>query len=272
MNSVQIPGICDPEAAIVKKEEKKRFKLALDFRDGAITIVECLRNQSPDGELYREIQDLSEDEVNILGTEIADSAFDENLDIHCDKCNKFYRPYCRLHPLFKIPDRSVKEEDKLNNKSFSENTLPILFRIEESKLPNAGMGVIATTFIPIGMVFGPYKGVRVQKKSEFYKDGYAWLIKCREKKFYIDGSHPERSNWLRFINSPRHEDEQNMVAFQTNGKIFYRVIKPIRINEELLVWYGNSYGGEFVASEDGGKPKKSSKNPFICTTRVRVRR
>lgn len=30
------------------------------------------------------------------------------------------------------------------------------------------------------------------------------------------------------------EDEQNMLAFQTNGKIFYRVIKPIRINQELL--------------------------------------
>lgn len=160
---------------------------------------------------------ITDNDVTILGTEISDGAYDENLDIResilknseynlffqdCDKCNKFYRPYCRLHPLFKIPDRVLKR-DESSNLSFSQQTLPILFRIEESKLPNAGLGVIAEVFIPVGMVFGPYKGRRCQKKTDFYKDGYAWLIKSGDKRFYIDGSDAERSNWLRYINSPR---------------------------------------------------------------------
>ncbi|NP_001368599.1 Histone-lysine N-methyltransferase set-17 [Caenorhabditis elegans] len=260
MNGIQIPGISNPEAIIPITGEKKSYKLVLDFNDGAISIIEA---RYLDSKLHREIQDLSDNDVTILGTEISDGAYDENLDIHCDKCNKFYRPYCRLHPLFKIPDRVLKR-DESSNLSFSQQTLPILFRIEESKLPNAGLGVIAEVFIPVGMVFGPYKGRRCQKKTDFYKDGYAWLIKSGDKRFYIDGSDAERSNWLRYINSPRFEDEQNMLAFQTNGKIFYRVIKPIRINQELLVWYGSSYGNEFVESENGNKYKKPAKNPFIC--------
>uniref|UniRef100_A0A8R1E2L5 SET domain-containing protein n=1 Tax=Caenorhabditis japonica TaxID=281687 RepID=A0A8R1E2L5_CAEJA len=272
MSEVQIPGICDPDGALGKLPEKKMFKLALDFRDGAISIVECNQGHTLDEALYKEIQDLSEEEVSVLGTEIADHAYDESLDIHCDRCNKFYRPYCRLHPLFKIPDRISKIEEKQPGSPFSEQTLPILFRIAQSKLPNAGLGVFASTFVPIGMVFGPYKGLKVQKKGDFYKEGYAWRINKNDKKFYIDGSHPEWSNWLRYINSPRHEEEQNMIAFQTNGKIFYRVIKPIRIDSELLVWYGSSYGGEFVDAEFGPKPKKSAKNPFICTSRVPMHR
>ncbi|EGT35053.1 CBN-SET-17 protein [Caenorhabditis brenneri] len=257
MNGTAIPGLGTPDALKMEKAEKKSYKLVVDYRDGAISIIDG--RDLVEG-LHREIQDLADQDVEILGTEIEDSAYDENLDIHCDKCKKFYRPYCRMHPLFKIPDRIPKPDKK--DSSYSRQTLPLLFRIEKSKLPNAGYGVIADVFIPVGMVFGPYKGQRVQKKSDFLADGYAWLIKCGEKKFYIDGSDEERSNWLRFINSPRHEDEQNMVAFQTNGKIFYRVIKPIRINQELLVWYGSKFGGEFVEGEEG-KPKKPNKNPFI---------
>ncbi|PIC45553.1 hypothetical protein B9Z55_005532 [Caenorhabditis nigoni] len=266
MNGMEIPGLGYPEVLIKLKEEekqKKSYKLVLDFRDGALTIIETSRLCE---EVHREFRDLSETEVDYLGTEINDHAYDENLDIHCEKCNKFYRPFCRLHPLFKIPDREPRKEE-LSTKVYSQLTLPILFRIEESKIPNAGLGVIASVFIPIGMVFGPYKGIKVYKKDEFKKDGYAWLIKNGDRKFYIDGSDPKRSNWLRYINSPRHEDEQNMIAFQTNSRIYYRVIKPIRIDQELLVWYGSSYGGEFVESEDGGKSKKPVKNPFICTPR-----
>ena len=124
------------------------------------------------------------------------------LSTDCERCNKFYRPYCRIHPLYKIPDREPRK-DEMSLLPYSHQTLPILFRIEESRLPNAGLGVIAEVFIPVGMMFGPYKGIRVHRKSDFYKDGYAWLIKSGDKKIYIDGSDPQRSNWLRYINSPR---------------------------------------------------------------------
>jgi hypothetical protein len=53
---------------------------------------------------------------------------------------------------------------------------------------------------------------------------------------------------MRFVNCSRCEDEQNIVAFQYHGEIYYRVYKEIRANGELLVWYGDEY------AEDLGIP------------------
>lgn len=71
---------------------------------------------------------------------------------------------------------------------------------------------------------------------------------------FLDGSDPKYSNWMRYINSPRRklflslleslkyfnfdffldDREQNLVAFQYNGSVYYRVIKPIDVEQELL--------------------------------------
>ena len=76
-----------------------------------------------------------------------------------------------------------------------------------------------------------------------------------EKAYYIDGKDPTSSNWLRFINCARIEEEQNMVAFQYRGQIFYRTFKHIYPGTELLVWYGEEYARELGISTDpeGGK-------------------
>jgi hypothetical protein len=58
----------------------------------------------------------------------------------------------------------------------------------------------------------------------------------------IDGIDPSKSNWLRFVNCARCEEEQNLIAFQYHGEIFYRVYKEIKAGTELLVWYGDEYG------------------------------
>ena len=46
---------------------------------------------------------------------------------------------------------------------------------------------------------------------------------------------------MRFVNCARCEDEQNMVAYQYHGEIYYRVFKEIKANAELLVWYGDEF-------------------------------
>ena len=61
---------------------------------------------------------------------------------------------------------------------------------------------------------------------------------------YIDGKDEKYSNWLRFINCSRTESEQNLVAFQFYGEIYYRVYKKIEPGKELLVWYGDEYAQE----------------------------
>ena len=57
----------------------------------------------------------------------------------------------------------------------------------------------------------------------------------------IDGSNPKQSNHLRYINCACNESEQNLVAYQYKGNIFYRTARIIEIGEELLVWYGKEY-------------------------------
>ena len=58
----------------------------------------------------------------------------------------------------------------------------------------------------------------------------------------IDAIDPSQSNWLRFVNCARDEEEQNLLAFQYHGDVYYRVYKEIEAGAELLVWYGDEYG------------------------------
>ena len=70
--------------------------------------------------------------------------------------------------------------------------------------------------------------------------------------YYLDGRDASKSNWLRYVNCARHEDEQNMVAFQYKGKIYYRTFKHIYPGNELLVWYGLEYAQELGIPVDPG--------------------
>jgi len=59
--------------------------------------------------------------------------------------------------------------------------------------------------------------------------------------YYIDAKNEEHANWLRFINCARNEKEQNLLSFQSRGKIYCYTIKDILPGKELLVWYGEQY-------------------------------
>lgn len=48
----------------------------------------------------------------------------------------------------------------------------------------------------------------------------------------------------RYVNCARHDEEQNLVAYQYHRQIFYRTCQVIRPGCELLVWYGDEYGQE----------------------------
>lgn len=74
------------------------------------------------------------------------------------------------------------------------------------------------------------------------------------RSYFIDGHDPAHSNWMRFVNCARNEDEQNMVAFQYHACIYYRTFKNIYPGTELLVWYGDHYAEELgIATDRGGK-------------------
>ena len=48
-------------------------------------------------------------------------------------------------------------------------------------------------------------------------------------------------NWLTYVNSACHLFQQNIVAVLYRRKIWYRVVQPIALGDELLTHYGGSY-------------------------------
>jgi len=81
--------------------------------------------------------------------------------------------------------------------------------------------------------------------------------------YYVNGKDERYGNWLRFINCSRTESEQNLVAFQYHGQIYYRAYKDIKECDELLVWYGNEYAKDLgiVAAKEKENENSSVNKP-----------
>ena len=74
------------------------------------------------------------------------------------------------------------------------------------------------------------------------------MIKDGKSGYFVDGEDESKSNWLRYVNCSRCENEQNLVAFQYRGEIYYRTYKDVKPGTELLVWYGDNYAEELGIS------------------------
>ncbi|XP_072326191.1 histone-lysine N-methyltransferase PRDM9-like [Scyliorhinus torazame] len=162
--------------------------------------------------------------------------------LFCEDCDTFFIEECPVHgpPVF-IKDTVVE----FSQPDRARLTLPEGLSIATSKIRKAGLGVWNEgKIIPKGVHFGPYEGV-VSNEESAAISGYSWMISKGKQDFeYIDAKDESNSNWMRFVNCARKEEEQNLVAFQQQGKIYYRSCKPIPPRCELLVWYGDEYAKE----------------------------
>nr|XP_026483149.1 uncharacterized protein LOC113391402 [Vanessa tameamea] len=167
-----------------------------------------------------------------------------NLDeyVFCTDCGDFVYEYCAIHkPLLVIPD------DKVPSKSpyppsvpRSALTIPRVFlHLAPSVIPGAGIGVFSTLTLPRGVRFGPYRG----KKTDAVTSMYSWQIHDgnNRRSHFVDAEDAHNSNWMRFVNCSRHWNEQNLVAYQYKGQLYYRTIKIIPKFTELMVFYGSEF-------------------------------
>jgi hypothetical protein len=69
-----------------------------------------------------------------------------------------------------------------------------------------------------------------------------WWYFFKTSSYFIDAFNKSKANWMRYVNCARNEDEQNLIAYQYKGEIYYRSFKEIPPETELLVWYGQDYG------------------------------
>ncbi|XP_053319152.1 PR domain zinc finger protein 8 [Spea bombifrons] len=103
--------------------------------------------------------------------------------------------------------------------------------------------VYTTCDIPENAIFGPC----VLSHTSLY-DSIAFIaLKSTDKRtvpyiFRVDTSAANSSSeglmWLRLVQSARNKEEQNLEAYIKNGQLFYRSLRRIAKDEELLVWYG----------------------------------
>lgn len=118
--------------------------------------------------------------------------------------------------------------------------------IKKSTIPEAGLGVIATKFIPKKTVLGYYKGVVLNERE--YKrledKSYVFEVDLKDRTIYIDAQDPDKSNWTRYINGARTKKERKLInieTFQQGATIYFEAIRDIYPGDELLYSYGRHY-------------------------------
>ncbi|XP_072570007.1 uncharacterized protein [Paramormyrops kingsleyae] len=159
--------------------------------------------------------------------------------LYCEDCQSSFTEQCEVHgpPVF-ISDSSAV----MGVPGRALLTLPPGLEVRSSSIPGAGQGVFNQgQTVPRGVHYGPYEG-EVTDREQAIDSGYSWVVyKGKQCETYIDARRESHSNWMRYVNCARDEEEQNLVAFQHKGNILYRCCKPIAPRQELLVWYGEDY-------------------------------
>ncbi|XP_066268600.1 PR domain zinc finger protein 14-like isoform X1 [Branchiostoma lanceolatum] len=94
-----------------------------------------------------------------------------------------------------------------------------------------------------GTRFGPFVG-KIINISEIKTDddnSHMWeIFQDGKLSHMIDGRGPT-GNWMAYVNCARYAQEQNLIAIQCEGQIYYEACKEIPQGAELLVWYGDCY-------------------------------
>uniref|UniRef100_A0A452EMG6 SET domain-containing protein n=1 Tax=Capra hircus TaxID=9925 RepID=A0A452EMG6_CAPHI len=208
------------------------------------------------GHVYQEVSELQDDDY-----------------LYCEECQNFFIDSCAAHgpPTF-VKDSAVEK----GHANRSALTLPPGLSIRPSGIPEAGLGVWnEASDLPLGLHFGPYEG-QIIYNEEASHSGYSWLVtKGRNSYEYVDGKDTSLANWMRYVNCARDDEEQNLVALQYHGQIFYRTCQVVRPGCELLVWYGDEYGEELAGGRASSRPRENQSPrsthvpPALCPSPVR---
>ncbi|XP_003226938.2 PR domain zinc finger protein 8 [Anolis carolinensis] len=129
--------------------------------------------------------------------------------------------------------------------------------------------VYTTCDIPENAIFGPC----VLSHTSLY-DSIAFIaLKSTDKRtvpyiFRVDTSAANGSSeglmWLRLVQSARDKEEQNLEAYIKNGQLFYRSLRRVAKDEELLVWYGKELSELLLLGPARTQSKMNGSAPFSC--------
>lgn len=116
--------------------------------------------------------------------------------------------------------------------------------VKKSKIKGAGSGLFAKTNLKKGMKLGFYDGEYMnEKKYQSTKDqNYIWQVNSNPNR-YVDARRCKKAI-LRFINGARTKEQKknvNVEPYTYGGKLYYRTIKKVKKDTELIIDYGDYY-------------------------------
>ena len=77
---------------------------------------------------------------------------------------------------------------------------------------------------------------------------YLQVYKNEHEYYYIDVFDVNKSNWMRYVSPAYDVSQQNLVACQVKGELYFYTFKPILPNQELQVWYCKEYANRLQAT------------------------
>uniref|UniRef100_A0A087Y245 PR domain containing 4 n=1 Tax=Poecilia formosa TaxID=48698 RepID=A0A087Y245_POEFO len=158
--------------------------------------------------------------------------------IWCTLCERSYASDCPEHgPVTFIPDAPIQSRARLSLPR------PLCLRISVTDEP---LGVVARDVIPQRTCFGPMVGQHCSNVdlSDWPEKDTPQIWKMYHNnvlEFYIVTTDENECNWMMFVRKARTHEEQNLVAYPANGKLFFCTTTEIHPDQELLFYYSRDY-------------------------------
>uniref|UniRef100_A0A3B5M5T4 Uncharacterized protein n=1 Tax=Xiphophorus couchianus TaxID=32473 RepID=A0A3B5M5T4_9TELE len=156
----------------------------------------------------------------------------------CTLCERSYASDCPEHgPVTFIPDAPIQSRARLSLPR------PLCLRISVTDEP---LGVFARDVIPPRTCFGPMVGQHCSNVdlSDWPEKDTPQIWKMFHNnvlEFYIVTTDENECNWMMFVRKARTHEEQNLVAYPANGKLFFCTSTEIHPDQELLFYYSRDY-------------------------------
>uniref|UniRef100_A0AAZ3R8A4 PR domain containing 4 n=1 Tax=Oncorhynchus tshawytscha TaxID=74940 RepID=A0AAZ3R8A4_ONCTS len=158
--------------------------------------------------------------------------------IWCTLCERSYPSDCPEHgPVTFIPDTPIQSRARLSLPR------PLCLRISVADEP---FGVFARDIIPPRTCFGPMVGqhcsnVDLQDWPDKDTPQIWKMFHNNVLEFCIVTTDENECNWMMFVRKARTREEQNLVAYPDNGKLFFCTSTEILPDQELLFYYTRDY-------------------------------
>ncbi|CAG5129637.1 unnamed protein product, partial [Candidula unifasciata] len=101
--------------------------------------------------------------------------------------------------------------------------------------------VWSNTHLSPGTIFYPDEGEvrldRIESRIPIPDEDIRRFYGCYDAVLNINGQEVRHCNWVRFVKSTTDSDTANIISSKVKGQSFYQVIRAIKPNEEIKVWF-----------------------------------